>query len=355
MPETTWKPVSPLPRNLSDRIQRTVLLTATRLPRVLSHALAPSPVPVQRVDLDRGAQGLAALSSRTGLRMVIDESASSSRTTLTASAGALRGAPLPVDAQGTTILGPDGAFDARLYTPRAPSSALLVFAHGGGWAIGDLDVYDYACRFLAHRSGVQVLSVDYRLAPEHPHPAGLDDLLAAYRWAVAHADDLGVAADRIAIGGESAGANLSAVASTMLAEAGTPPSFQWLLYPATDLAAMTVSRTELGAGLMLTEPDIRWFYDSYVGSIDPGDPLVSPLRGDVPDGLPATYIATAGYDPLRDEGESYARKLAAAGVDVRHDDRADLVHGYLVFASLGGAFQRAATDAAHALRAWARG
>lgn len=353
MPEITWKPVPPLPRSFGDRIQRIVLFTASRLPRAVSRALAPSAVPVQQTPLDRGAQGLAALSSRTGLRMVVDESADRSREALAASAGALRGGNLPVEVQETAIPGPGGSIGTRLYTPRETSRALLVFAHGGGWAIGDLDVYDYACRFLAHHSGVKVISIDYRLAPEHPYPAGLDDLFAAYRWALAHTDELDVAADRIAIGGESAGANLSAVASIRLTEAGTPPAFQWLLYPATDLAGTTASRSELGAGLMLTEPDIRWFYDAYAGVTDPHDPGISPLRGGIPNGLPRTHLATAGYDPLRDEGEDYARKLTAAGVDVHHDDQADLLHGYLVFASLGGAFRRAGLKAAEALRTWA--
>jgi acetyl esterase len=355
MTTISWSPVRESRSTAADRRQRLALLAATRLPRSLSLRLAPREVPQEVRAIDRAALGLAAVSARAGLRMVIDGSARASREALTAGSGPLRGRSLPVEARETSIEGPSGPLAVRLYRPAARSQSLLVFAHGGGWAIGDLDVYDYTCRFLAHHSGVSILAVDYRLAPEHPFPAGIEDVTTAFRWAVEHAAELGVRPDRIAVGGDSAGATISAVVSADLVGEEARPAFQLLLYPATDLARRTPSRDRLGTGLLLTEPDIEWFYRSYAAGTDLADPRLSPLYRRADPRLPATYVATAGYDPLRDEGDAFAERLVAAGVRVHHDRQPDVVHGYLVFASLGGGLRRAGIDAARALREGLRG
>jgi len=242
-----------------------------------------------------------------------------------------------------------GGVPARLYLP-APSDmapGLLVWFHGGGWVIGDLESHDNICHSLARRSGHAVLSVAYRLAPEDPFPAGLGDCVEATRWAHACADELGIDADRIALGGDSAGANLAAVVAHL---APVPLRFQLLVYPVTDARAATPSYSENAEGYFLTAAAMQWFVDHYLsggeGSID--DPRVSPLLA--ADGAvaasPPTLVITAGYDPLRDEGVAYADRLAALGVTTTHVHFPGQIHAFFSLPHL-------LTDArlAHALAA----
>ncbi|MCB9777281.1 MAG: alpha/beta hydrolase [Alphaproteobacteria bacterium] len=207
----------------------------------------------------------------------------------------------------------------------------IVWLHGGGWACGDLDTHDRFCRRLCEDTGRQVLSVDYRLAPEHPFPAGIDDSVAAWRAVVAAADPLGLDPARLLLGGDSAGGNLAAAACQILRDDPDPslprPAGQVLVYPATDLRRLTASHREFARGYLLDGTDIDWFLEQAVAP--PLDPRASPALCPDLSGLPPAIVATAGFDPLRDEGEDYAAALAEAGVPVTHLDEGALVHGYL--------------------------
>ncbi len=208
-----------------------------------------------------------------------------------------------------------GGVPCRLYRPSARKDpGLLVYYHGGGWVIGDIESHDAVCRSLANRMGHAVLSVDYRLAPEHPWPAAAEDALCSLRWAYENADELGINPDRIAVGGDSAGGNLAAIVAQ---QRPVPLVFQMLIYPATDMTQSLPSHTENAAGPVLTVQAMKWFIDHYMkpGS-DLRDPLASPLFS--PDslikGAPPAVIITAQFDPLRDEGEAYGALLIENGV-----------------------------------------
>jgi acetyl esterase len=245
-----------------------------------------------------------------------------------------------------------GDLKARLFVPSKASTPgpLLVFFHGGGWVYGDLDSHDAACRFLAERSGVRVLSVDYRLAPEHPFPAAYDDAVAAYRWVAGHAADYGGDPARLAIGGDSAGGNLAAGAAIQAAREGLPLAFQLLVYPGTDAASTTESRRLFGRGFYLTTEFMDQVLDHYVPNrADRKDPRMSPLLGEIPSGLAPAYVATAGFDPLRDEGEAYARYLADSGVTVELTRFPDQIHGFFNVVGVGRTARAAAGEIAQTL------
>ena len=223
----------------------------------------------------------------------------------------------------------------RLYTPSgdlADPTGLLVFFHGGGFVFGDLDSHDAPCRFLAERAGVRVLAVDYRRAPEHPFPAAYDDAVAVAALGVRQRRRAsGVDPDRIAVGGDSAGGNLAAGAAIAAALDGLPLAFQLLVYPITDVDRGRPAAVELFAdlGLYLTRDYIELGTACYLpNERDRTDPRASPLFEKIPDGLAPAYIATAGFDPLRDEGEAYARLLCDAGVSVEMHRFPDLIHGF---------------------------
>ena len=223
-----------------------------------------------------------------------------------------------------------GGVPARLYRPNDRDDlGLLVYLHGGGWVIGDLESHDDVCRGLATRSGHAVLSVDYRLAPEHPFPAGLEDSVAALRWAHANAASLGCRADRLAIGGDSAGGNLAAVVANLGA---VPLAFQLLVYPVTDCTRAQPSYEQNATGYFLSRDGMGWFIDHYLsgGQGSPTDPRVSPLfASDVAlASAPPALVITAEFDPLRDEGDAYAARLAAAGVPTSHVRFGGMFHGF---------------------------
>lgn len=207
---------------------------------------------------------------------------------------------------------------------------LLVYFHGGGWVIGDLDTHDVLCRSLAAGAGCAVLSVDYRLAPEHPFPAAVDDCLAALRCAVNQADTLGIDPARVAVGGDSAGGNLAAVVCLAQRDAGGPmPVFQLLIYPATDMRAVAPSHTANGQGYLLTADSVAYYTGHYMGVADQADWRASPLLAAHLGGLPPALVLTAGFDPLRDEGRQYADALSAAGVPTQYVCFERQIHGFI--------------------------
>lgn len=245
-----------------------------------------------------------------------------------------------------------GGVPARLYRPNDDDDlGLLVWLHGGGWVLGDLDTHDNICRALANRSGAAVLSVAYRLAPEHPFPAGLGDAVEATRWAHAHATELGCEPGRLAIGGDSAGGNLAAVVAQLQP---APLRFQLLVYPVTDCRRITPSYVENAEGYFLTAAGMAWFIGHYLagghGAID--DPRVSPLLADdaVLAGSPPALVITASHDPLRDEGEQYAERLRAAGVPTSLTRYVGQIHGFFSLADFLDDAHLAWAQAAEALR-----
>ena len=229
----------------------------------------------------------------------------------------------------------------------------LLFCHGGGWVLGDLDSHDGICRHLANAAACRVIAVDYRLAPEHPFPAAVDDAATALRWVAAHANGLGIDPAQIAVGGDSAGGNMAAVLALMGRDgAGPAPCFQLLLYPVTDLAAEALSYARHTADVPLTADAMRWFRDQYLCGADGKDWRASPIRAALP-GVAAAFVLTVGYDPLCDEGAAYAQRLDAAGVPTSHLHMPTQVHGFLTMSRVIRAADTALDVAAAMLRqAW---
>jgi acetyl esterase len=254
------------------------------------------------------------------------------------------------------IPGQAGAIPARLYVPIGPPAAepgpLLVYYHGGGWVIGDLETHDPVCRFLAAAAGTAVLSIDYRLAPEHPFPAPVEDAWSAFAWAAASATGLGFDPARIGVAGDSAGGNLAAVVSLLARDAGgAMPAMQLLIYPVTDARGELPSRRLFDEGFLLTRDDMDYAEGHYLPpGTDIHDPRVSVLE--VPDlsGLPPAYVATAGFDPLRDEGEAYALRMREAGVQVALRRHPGLIHSFANQTAVSRTSLAAMREAAGALR-----
>jgi acetyl esterase len=252
--------------------------------------------------------------------------------------------------------GPAGTIPVRVYRPAGAGAApwpILVWYHGGGWVIGDLDTADTTCRKLANRSGALVVSVDYRLAPEHPAPAPVEDCWAALCWVAGAATKLGGDPSRLAVGGDSAGGNLSALLAVRARDSGGPAlRYQLLVYPATDLTMSYPSHVENGDGYMLTNEATAWFLGHYLGpDDDPKHPSLSPHFSDDLSGVAPAVIITAEFDPLRDEGEAYAARLRDSGVavDLRHYD--GMIHGFFQMGGITPVADSAVSDAASRLRA----
>ena len=253
------------------------------------------------------------------------------------------------------VPGAEGPLAARLYVPpsAAPRSAMLVFFHGGGFVLGSLASYDPLCRLIAAQSGVRLLSVEYRLAPEHPYPAGLDDAIVAYRGALALAEELGADPELVAVGGDSAGANLALVVAHEASASGDRvPAFVLALYPVTDAERSGGSRELFATGFGLTAAHLAELERFYLpDGVPPDDTRGAILRAADLSAMPPVYLATAGFDPLRDEGEELAERLRAEGVPVVARRFTGLVHGYASFSALSAAARDATLDAASALRA----
>jgi acetyl esterase/lipase len=253
-----------------------------------------------------------------------------------------------------TVSGAAGPLDARLYRPHGTGEhgGLLVYFHGGGFVVCDLETHDNTCRFLAREAGTPVLSVAYRLAPEARFPAAIEDALAAFRFAVDHASELGADPARVAVGGDSAGGNLATgVARLAAADQGPKPAFQLLFYPWLDLSTKRESYRLFGDGFNLTAATLDWYAGHYVAEAsDTLDPRCSPLVAEDLDGIAPAYIATAGFDPLRDDGEEYAERLRASGVPVALRRQGGLIHGFANVIGVGRAGREALLEAAGALR-----
>jgi acetyl esterase len=240
-----------------------------------------------------------------------------------------------------------------VYRPSADTVlAVIVYFHGGGWTIGSLETHDNTCRSLANAVGAVVVSVDYRLAPEHKFPAAVDDAWAATQWVAAHAAELGGDARRIAVAGDSAGGNLAAVVSLLARDAGDPAlAFQLLVYPVTDHEFESASMQENATGYFLELESMRWFFNQYLDDEGDGaDWRFSPVRASELADLPPAFVLTAEFDPLRDQGEAYARKLEAAGVPVELRRYEGVFHGFFGMRDFMEPAQAAFDDVAKALR-----
>jgi acetyl esterase len=265
----------------------------------------------------------------------------------------LAGPPEPIDTEDHTIAGPSGDLRVRLYRPDAPEPLpVLVYFHGGGFVCGNLETIDAPLRSLANRSGCGILSVDYRLAPEHPFPAAFDDALAATQWVAENGTDLGLDGDRLAVGGDSCGGGLAAAVCLAGRENGGPPiAFQFLIYPMLDPDCNSASQWDLGEGYLVTREDLLWFWRHYLGTPEAGrSPYASPLLAEEFSRLPPALIITAEFDPLRDEGEAYAAALRAAKVPVDLMRLEGMIHACFQMAGVIDRSKRLVETAATALR-----
>lgn len=263
--------------------------------------------------------------------------------------------PAVTSVEGAEVDGGAGPIPGRIYRPDTGADEArptLVFLHGGGFTIGDLDSYDLQCRLLCRDAGVVVLSVAYRLAPEDPFPAAVDDALAAMRWAATHVAELGGDPARLAVGGDSAGGNLSAVVAQAWRGSEPPLAAQLLLYPATDMVNERPSYAANAEGYFLTQDDMEWFRGNYLpGEDDRADPRASPALADDLHGLSPAIVATAEFDPLRDDGDDYARALSEAGVEVVHRRFDGLIHGFFAMGPLSAACAEASAQLCADVRA----
>ena len=263
----------------------------------------------------------------------------------------------PVGAVANRMIpGAAGEIPARIYTPRGTDPfPILVYFHGGGWVIGNLEAYDATCRALTNAARCIVVAMEYRLAPEHQFPAAPEDCYAATQWVAAQATAIGGDPTRLALGGDSAGGNLTAVVAQMVRDRGGPAlCYQLLIYPATDLSydrAPYQSQRENAEGYLLTLDAMVWFQNHYLRSpADGSNPMASPLRADNLRGLPPAMVITAEFDPLRDEGEAYAVRLQEAGVPITLKRYDGMIHGFLSLGTVLEQGKRAIEDAAAALR-----
>lgn len=252
-----------------------------------------------------------------------------------------------------SVAGPEADIPIRIYSPTVNSARrTLVYFHGGGWVIGSIETHDGLCRMIANAAGCTVVSVEYRLAPEHKFPAATEDAYAAVAWAAKHAEALGAAPGRLAVGGDSAGGNLAAVACLMARDRGGPPiDLQLLLYPITDHDLDTQSYQTYADRFLLTRDAMAWFWGHYLADgADKNHPYISPLRAANLAGLPRALVITAECDPLCDEGDAYARRLAAANVPVTHAQYPGMIHGFVRRAALLKQGRKALEQIAEALK-----
>jgi acetyl esterase len=341
--------------SLLESIQNSAVAFLVGLPDPVVTLLAGRPQVLDGQTLDPQLQLLLRILGAAGLPRLETLSPSDARKFFRESATLLQHAPAAMARLfDRTVPGPHGDIPVRVYVPKTGSSPhpVLVYYHGGGWTIGDLETHDSVARAFAERAECIVVSVDYRMGPEDRFPASIDDAVAAFEWVAAHAGEFGGDSSRLAVGGDSAGGNLSAaVAQQTLARGGRVPDFQLLIYPVTDLAEELQSYETFADGFYLTRDGMRWFKGNYCETDEQRlDPRASPLRQVSLAGLPPAFVMTAGYDPLRDEGKAYAQRLLDAGVDVEYRNYDSLIHGFISMAGVIREAGRAFDDAVAALR-----
>lgn len=342
-----------LPPSLEHRIVRRACGLSPRL----QGRLFGRPPRLDGLELAPDIHALLELARRTGETSLVEgRSVEQAREENGEGVPVVSGPPRPMArVEEMTVTGSAGELRARFYValgaPRQPQP-LLVYYHGGGFVIGDLDTHDSVCRFLAEFGGCRVLSIEYRLAPEHPFPAPVEDAVAAFAWAVEHAAELNADPGRIAVGGDSAGGNLATGVCLQAQDRDGPrPAMQLLLYPVTDLVGDQASRETFAEGFLLTRNDMAWFENHYLpDGCDEKDPRASMMRASDVSGLPPAYVATAGFDPLRDEAEVYAARMREAGVQVALQRHAGLIHGFANLTAICPSARAAMHEVAGALR-----
>jgi acetyl esterase len=322
------------PPRLPPRVEHRVLRAACGLAPALRRPLFGPPPSHDGQELAPDVHALLQLAKWQGETSLVD-----GRTPEQARAENLEAVPIVTgprrpmrEVAALSIPGAGGEMPARLYVADGTGpepGPLIVYYHGGGWVVGDLVTHDGACRFIAAHTGFRVLSVEYRLAPEHPFPTPVEDALAAFAWTAENAELVGADRAKIAVAGDSAGANLSAAVSLLTRDAEARPAMQLLLYPVTDAIGDQPSRELFGEGFLLTKGDMDWFESRYIpDGCDETDPRISMMRAPDLTGLPPAYVATAGFDPLRDEGEAYAERMREAGNVVALRRYPDQIHGF---------------------------
>jgi acetyl esterase len=330
-------------------------LLAMPEPWLLRLSGGPTVVEGQRLD----AQIQTLLAAARALRIRDSEDVAISRRKMDEDLPAVSPAEIPMRLERDLPIDlGDAALPARLYVPNgaAEKPPLLVYFHGGGFVVGSLRSHDASVRELADMCGLAILSVDYRLAPEHKAPIAAEDSYRAYLWARVHAEELGVDGERVAVGGDSAGGNVSAVLSQLCRDRGERvPELQLLIYPAVDLTCASASHRTFARGYLLEETRIDWFMKHYLARDEQRhEPSVSPLFATSFEGLPPAIVVTAGFDPLRDEGKAYAEKLQSAGVPVTYRCEPGLIHGFFnmsgVIRAARAANRHLAEDVRRALR-----
>ena len=338
---------------VSERVQLVLGRLLLRLPdRALARLAGSAPPVVDGQRLDAGVHFILATRRRQVRHGLTEPSVAAGRARYRRETAGRRTRVGSV--RDLTVAGADGPLGARLYRPPGGKGdgSMLVYLHGGGFVIGDLDTHDEPCRLLCRHARTSVLSVGYRLAPEHPFPAAVDDALAAWRWIRREARALGADPAKISIGGDSAGGNLAAVVSQVTARESDAPAAQLLIYPAVDATTPRASHELFATGLILTMRDVQAFARAYRGAQGGGDdPRISPLAATDLHGLPPALVTTAGFDVLRDEGEAYAAALAKAGNAVRLRRFPSLMHGFIHITDTSPAARAAMLDTARDWRA----